>query len=488
MTTESEKGRYPNIEFPRELDICLSNQCNLNCAYCYVAGKKRSRPDWLGIGQVERGLDLYLSRIKASRIQKISFSGGEPFLNFGLLMDGVRMARKKAGERVKIEVFTNGTLLSSDKAQALLDENVDLIISIDGGRQANDSNRRFWAEPGKSVFDVVNSNIEGLRLDQRGRIYAGATFNARTAGRLGGSVRFLLSRGFRCVIVDLDVLAMWKPRDITRFEKGVWEIKRIYAASLENGFGEVRAKVRFDFIIPRTELAEVLSPPGLRELSLAPDGCFYPSGLVSAYGPEKARYRIGTLDSGFDCGKMNRVLSEVRSYFSRNRMKGYNGCPTHVYFGCRLKGIDPAVIFKRQERLFKSLDRIVSPIVDLELLLNRLCSNKEIGDFEHRPRYAAGQEISRLNIRFEGLPAIGHARDSIDMLLYSPGRQKTLLMSDSSLCRGFTAIEALAVYAMMKARHLAKSAKIVVAASSKTVGKLNMDFMREHGIFLQLTA
>ncbi len=327
-----------------------------------------------------------------------------------------------------------------------------------------------------------------MRPGQIGRIYAGATFNARTAGRLGESVRFLLSRGFKCVIVDFDVLAMWKPRDIARFEKGVREIKRIYASSLENGFGEVRAKVRFDFIIPRTELAEVLDPPGLREISLAPDGCFYPSGLVSAYGPEKARYRIGTLDSGFDFEKMNRVLSEVRSYFSGNRMKGYNGCPTHVYFSCRLKGINPAAVFKRQERLFKSLDGIVSPIVDLELLLNHLCSNRDIGDFEHRPRYAAPAEISRLNVRFEGLPAIGHARDSVDMLLYSPGRRKTLLISDSSLRRDFAATEALAVYAMMKARHLAKNVKIILPASIKAARKLKHDFMREHGIFLQLTA
>ena len=54
MNSRSGPRWYPHAEFPREMDICLTNACNLACRYCYFRGKKRLRPDWLGLSQIKR--------------------------------------------------------------------------------------------------------------------------------------------------------------------------------------------------------------------------------------------------------------------------------------------------------------------------------------------------------------------------------------------------------------------------------------------------
>lgn len=468
------------MEWPREMDLCLSNECNLDCGYCYVRGKKRSSPDWLGAARVEKAVELYRRHAGASRIQKVSISGGEPFLRFDLLLAAVRTVRDRLGARPRIEVFTNGTLITPGRVRALLEHSVDLVVSFDGPRAVQDRNRRFWGDPQRSTYSAVLENIKRLGPGLRGELSAGATFDRDTMAAMGPSTLFLLALGFKCVIVDLDILAEWERRDLPRLRASVQELKRLHVGSIQDGFGDAPSRIRFDFIIPRVELGQVARPPGLREIALGPDGFFYPSGLVAAFGPGNERYRIGDPDSGFDTERMAGILAEARAYFCAHPRKGYNGCPMHVYFHCRLRGEDPERIFAGGERLYLALEDVVGPVIDFELLMHRLCSDKEIGDFGHLPREVPGRSVRRLELKVGS--GLGPARDAADRLLYSPGDEKTLALRSGDLGREFADVEALTVYCMMKARHLGKRVRIGVAVPRRTVGARHRLFMREHGI------
>ncbi|MDD5656186.1 MAG: radical SAM protein [Elusimicrobia bacterium] len=472
---------YPRAEFPRELDLCLTNACNLACRYCYGRGKKRSAPDWLTLPQIKKALDLYRARIEPGRVQKVSISGGEPFLDFRLLLGAVDAVRTRLGDRPKIEVFTNGTLLTRPRAAALLARRAELIVSCDGPRAVQDYNRRFWKRPAASTFAAVARNIMALTPEQRGALSAGATFSRETVGLMGPSARFLLSLGLRCVVVDLDIRRAWTGAEIESIRRSALELKRLHAATLRCGFGESQVRLRFDFITPAVELAQIANPPGLRELSLAPDGHFYPSGLVAAHGPGNERYRIGSLSDGLDQERMNAVLAEVRSYFSTHPRRGYNGCPGHVYFHCRLAGLDPKRLLGPGERLYRRLERVIGPVIDFELLLNRLGADRDIGDFGHLPKRNPRRGVERLAVRIRP-GGLASARERADRLLYSPGDQKSLSLRTGNMSRDFRLVEAVSIYSLMKARVLGKKIKIAVAAPGRTVRPRHRLFLKEHGL------
>ncbi len=481
---------YPRAEFPRELDICLTDGCNLDCSYCYFDAKNRRSPVSLSAAQIERCLDLYLEKIPPSRIQKISFSGGEPLLCFDTLLRGLALARKKLGPGPNIEVFTNGTLLDKRRAELLLAHSPELIISMDGAREVCDAGRKFYAGAGRSVYRAISANLKRLGPGIVSRCFAGSTFSRATVSRMRESVEFLLGTGFKCVIVDLDVTARWDRKSIETLRKQAAGLKQLYARHIREGFGEVQQRLRFDFLISRAELAQVGRPAGLRELALAPDGRFYPSGLAAGYGPEKRRYAVGDLERGFDQARMNAVLGELRDYFGRRSNKGYNGCPTHVYFDCRLGGIDPESVYGPGEKFFKALDPLIGPVIDFELLQNTLASVKDLGDFDHAPRAVPGLELRELELQLPDTAcrAAGPARAGIDALLYSPGRRKRLTLAVAGGPGSFEALSRMSAYALMKSRRLSKALRLAVRPRAAAPCARTLEFMREHGLELLLPA
>ncbi len=478
--------KYPNIEFPRELDICLTNQCNLNCGYCYFADKKYKNPDWLTIEDIEKAFDLYLKHINPKRVQKISLTGGEPFLNFPLLSNSLKFARKSLGAKANIEIFTNGTFLSPHKAEVLLKENPMLIISMDGDKKAHDAARKFYDRKGKSVFNVVYKNIKNAGHDIISQCYCGVTFCGENIKRIYESIDFLLFLGFKGIRIDFDVLRIWKPEEINEIREEVLKIKKLYAKTVEIGFGDIRQRLIFDFIIPPQELKQIKNPQELREIALAPDKCFYPSGLAATYGNEKEIYRIGDIEKGFDYLKMDKVLRELNSYFSTNKRDGYNGCPTHIYFAARLNKKDPNIYFGPGEKFYNVLRKIVDPISDFENMLNFLASRSGFGDFEHKPKYTFNKEIAVFKADMSCLKInMADLRSGCDLFLYSPGEYKKLSIKIKGDNCGLDNLKALIIYVLMRADNLSKKVKIDLHSLSLPVSKEVFEFAREHGIAIR---
>ncbi|HNT98348.1 MAG TPA: hypothetical protein PKK31_08800, partial [Elusimicrobiales bacterium] len=142
---------------------------------------------------------------------------------------------------------------------------------------------------------------------------------------------------------------------------------------------------------------------------------------------------------------------------------GYNGCPTHVYFACRLEGRSAEEVFDSGERLFGALDPVVGPVIDFELLQNSLASAKDLGDFDHPPRLAPAAGPAELRLSLS--PGAGRARDAADAALYSPGPCKRLELAAAENDPP-DALRRLAAYSLMKARLLGKKVRLAVAAGA----------------------
>lgn len=478
----ARRGRTP---LPPEFDICLTDGCNLACRYCYfhrAKGGRPKRPRFLTREAVSRGLDLYMAG--APDIEKVSIAGGEPFLDFPLLLDVIGIVRRMAGPGPEIELFTNGTFLSRDRVRKVLDRRVRLVVSIDGPKRVTDRNRVF-RRGGKSVFDTVRSKLKTLGPGLLSKLWAQVTFTSETADSLAESVRVLREMGFGQVVTDIDILELWPKAGLARLGKGLSELKALHARSLADGFtGFDQARFGLDFLVSKLEKEVLEHLPTIRELSLAPDGRFYPSGLISAHGPEKKRYRVGSLDAGIDLRAIARCRDEVTGFLRSLRQEGYAACPSNLYFHCRLTGEDPRRLIRSGLEVYKAAGD-VRALCRVEDAFEAVLRDRGFGDFSHKPRRVCPDEMRSLAV--DARMPTADLRDGLDYFLHSPGKAKDLRLF-GRFPKRWDLVCGVALYAVMKARALGKSLSVTVQPEGADVPPERMAFLRDHRMALVLDA
>ena len=132
---------FPNLD---TVILSITETCNLRCTYCCYSGNyqnNRSHSTSLmsteDIDEVFMFIQQYLTRPKIY----IAFYGGEPLTNFQVLKYAILKARTLWGNDIELSVSTNAVLLTPEKIDWFVEQNVRLDISIDGGKTVHDKNR-----------------------------------------------------------------------------------------------------------------------------------------------------------------------------------------------------------------------------------------------------------------------------------------------------------------------------------------------------------
>ncbi|PWR09910.1 radical SAM protein [Micromonospora acroterricola] len=164
----------------RQLVLKVHSRCNLACDYCYVYRHAdqgwRDRPRVIAPGTVARVADrlaAHLARHRADRV-RVVLHGGEPLLAGVAVLDRtVRTLRAAmpAGTTLDVGMQTNGVLLD-DAALALCHTHgIDVGVSVDGDRTANDRHRRH--ADGRGSFTEVAAGLRLLARPEHRSRYAG---------------------------------------------------------------------------------------------------------------------------------------------------------------------------------------------------------------------------------------------------------------------------------------------------------------------------
>jgi MoaA/NifB/PqqE/SkfB family radical SAM enzyme len=142
---------------PSSVELLVSSCCNLRCVMCNVwrrAERNRSiASEELAISEYRNLLD----ELSFLGTKSVCISGGEP-----LLKKGVFSIIKKAREKgLFVELITNGTLITSEIAQRLIESGVDLVtVSIDAPRaQVHDQTRGVkgsWEKSTRGLRTLYN--------------------------------------------------------------------------------------------------------------------------------------------------------------------------------------------------------------------------------------------------------------------------------------------------------------------------------------------
>lgn len=118
------------------LVLSLTGQCNFACRYCYAHKHPRE--------VMSRDTAVRAVQLAAAGGQPfvLQFSGGEPMLAFEVLRGTAEYVREHRIPAI-MQVQTNASLLSPDKAVYLQEARVGIGISLDGRPDVNDGLRRF---------------------------------------------------------------------------------------------------------------------------------------------------------------------------------------------------------------------------------------------------------------------------------------------------------------------------------------------------------
>lgn len=116
-----------------ELDLHLTNRCNLRCRHCCFNSGRFAMPE-LSTAQVCQMLDDAVEL----GVREVHLTGGEPFLRPDVLTIVQEASRRGA----KVRIQSNGTLLEEGQLEQLVGLGIsELMISIDGTEQHNDGIR-----------------------------------------------------------------------------------------------------------------------------------------------------------------------------------------------------------------------------------------------------------------------------------------------------------------------------------------------------------
>ena len=172
---------FSDAPLVKSLCLHIAHDCNLRCAYCFAGtGDFGHERGLMTPAVAEKAVDFIIANSGMRRNCEVDFFGGEPLLNMKTVRHAVEYVRKReaeTGKVFKLTLTTNAVLLDKETIKFLNDENISVVLSLDGRREVHDRMRPDAS--GGGTFDEV---VDGARqlVDSRGgkNYYLRGTFTA----------------------------------------------------------------------------------------------------------------------------------------------------------------------------------------------------------------------------------------------------------------------------------------------------------------------
>lgn len=175
--------------------LFLTNQCNMDCFYCYENNKQRRYMDYATIDQT---INFIVNQYKSNPQGELSIvtHGGEPLLAFDQIKYLITGLDNRF-DAIRYIITTNATLLNDEMIDFLAEHYAEISVSIDGTESAHNLNRVF--HNGKGTYNIVVKNSRKL-LKKRNDVKARMTVNPQSVDFLSEGIKQLLDIGFRTIV------------------------------------------------------------------------------------------------------------------------------------------------------------------------------------------------------------------------------------------------------------------------------------------------
>lgn len=128
-----------------------TEQCNLNCSYCYIPEEMRKKGVTMSSDEVIRALrilkEYFSTTLPQVRLPQIVFHGSEPMMAREAIFTGI----DKYINDFSFGIQTNGALLDNEAIEFLTSRNIGIGLSLDGHTsEVADLARKNWSDSGVS--------------------------------------------------------------------------------------------------------------------------------------------------------------------------------------------------------------------------------------------------------------------------------------------------------------------------------------------------
>lgn len=167
---------HKNLDLPfshkmKRITLCVSNDCDLRCKYCYAHGGNYGQNRLLMNEKTALDFVDFCYR-ELAELDNVMFFGGEPLLNWKIIMFICEEFSKRqvAGGHLnpKFSMVTNGTIYNDKICQLIRQYICDITVSIDGKEDVDNYNRIYPNGAGSfgrvSRFIYKVKQIEGVNL------------------------------------------------------------------------------------------------------------------------------------------------------------------------------------------------------------------------------------------------------------------------------------------------------------------------------------
>lgn len=175
--------------------IWITDNCNMNCDYCYVGEKSGKNMPISYISNIIYFINKQQAE-SGNSILYIKFFGGEPLINYEFIKEFVAAVEcQQYNFPVKYSITTNGTLLNEEIISFMIEKNMSCSVSIDGIPKIHNRHRKM--KDGQGSWEFIKEKTEYIRRQRNLELTARMTYTSETAEYLSDSVKFLAETGFR---------------------------------------------------------------------------------------------------------------------------------------------------------------------------------------------------------------------------------------------------------------------------------------------------
>lgn len=285
LFTEAERPAEDTSQLIlKSLCLNVAHECNFACTYCFAnGGDYHGHQVTLMSREVARaGIDFLVGASSSHRNVEVDFFGGEPLMDWGVVVDTMEYARRTYPQKEwRFTLTTNGSLLRDDMFPILEAYDVSIVLSLDGGRKTHDANRVF--KDGRGTFDTIIERIRHFTRtrDEEGGYFVRGTY-ARNTLAFAESVRELHELGFKYISMEPVVLSAESALALQKSDLPA--IRAQYEDLISYFLNELRSGSGFDFFHFKLDLeaGPCLSKriygcgAGVEYMAVAPNGDIFP--------------------------------------------------------------------------------------------------------------------------------------------------------------------------------------------------------------------
>ena len=206
----------PDIDVPltfaargvvKSLCLMVAQDCNLRCKYCFGDGGAFGHRAIMSEEVGRAAVDFIIKNSGLRKHCEIDFFGGEPLINFKTVKavtEYVRQREKETGKIFKLTLTTNGILLDEKISAWLNENNISLVLSLDGRKEIHDAMRPYIS--GRGSHERVFKNFKRTVHERGGdNYYLRGTYTKRNLD-FATDVLSLHDAGFDILSVEPVVL------------------------------------------------------------------------------------------------------------------------------------------------------------------------------------------------------------------------------------------------------------------------------------------